>query len=155
MYRSCSNTYIQCTAHVQTCIYNSKFIGHCLNNVYSHTYCFSIYVCVHMCLALVHTMHIPGTYMKCTKTYGFVHVLDKQKFAGGRIEPRTSHRVSSRLNHRACSVVTIEIIVMVYVFCSTGRLVTYVRRRTTCPTRPHHDVAGPGLDGQRSRAWRS
>ena len=35
-----------------------------------------------MCLALVHTMHIPGTFMKCTKTYGFVHVLDKQKFAG-------------------------------------------------------------------------
>ena len=37
------------------------------------------------------------------------------------------------------------IIVMVYVFCSTGRLVTYVWRRTTRPTRPRHDVAGQGL----------
>jgi hypothetical protein len=93
MYRPCSNTYIQCTAHVQTCIFNSKFIGHCLYNVYTHTYCFSIYVCVHTCLALVHAIHIPGTYIKCTKTYCFVHVLKKQKYAAG--ENRTQDLAQS------------------------------------------------------------
>ena len=84
MYRPCLNTYIQCTAHVQTCICNSKSLGHCVYKVYhdTHTYCLSIYVCVHTCLAFVHSMPIPGTYMKCTKTYCFMHVLDKQKFAG-------------------------------------------------------------------------
>ncbi len=34
---------------------------------------------------------------------------------------------------------------MVYVFCSTWRLVTCVLRRTSRPTRPRHDVSGQGL----------
>ena len=34
---------------------------------------------------------------------------------------------------------------MIYVFCSTWRLVTYVRCRTTRPTRPRHDVARQSL----------
>ncbi len=34
---------------------------------------------------------------------------------------------------------------LVYEYCSTWRLVTYVWRRTSRPTRPRHDVAGPSL----------
>ena len=62
-----------------------------------------------------------------------------------RIKARASHRVSSRLNHRASSFGAMLFIVMTYVFCSTWRLVTYVLRRTSRPTRPRHDVAWPGL----------
>ena len=34
---------------------------------------------------------------------------------------------------------------MIYVYCSTWRLVMYVWRRTTRPTRLSHDVAGQSL----------
>ena len=71
--------------------------------------------------------------------------LTSKNLLTGRFEPKTSHRVSTCLNHRASSVVTMHIIVMVYVFCSTGRLVTYVWCRISRPTRPRTDVAGQGL----------
>ena len=130
MYSTCTIMYIQ------------KFIVHGINNVYTHTYCFSIHVCEHICIALVHAMDIPGTYIKCTKTYFLVHVLEKQKLQEGRIEPRISHRVSSSLNHCASNIGTLQFIVMIYVYCSTWRLVTYVWCRNSRPTRPRHNVAG-------------
>ncbi len=34
---------------------------------------------------------------------------------------------------------------MIYVFCTTWGLVTYIGCRTSRPTRPRHDVAGQGL----------
>ena len=62
-----------------------------------------------------------------------------------RIEQRTSLIVSSNLNHCASSVDATCHTIIAYVYCSTWRLVTYVRRRTSRPTRPRHDVAGPSL----------
>ena len=60
-------------------------------------------------------------------------------------EPSTSLIVSSCLNHFASSVDVIWHTNKVDVYCSTWRLVTYVQRRTSRPTRPHHDVAGQSL----------
>ncbi len=63
------------------------------------------------------------------------------------MKPRTSLRVSRRLNHCASSV-TVDAAshtIIVYLYCSTWRLVTYVRRRTSRPSRPRHDVAGQSL----------
>ena len=61
------------------------------------------------------------------------------------IEPKTSLRVSSHHNHCASSIDARYYTIILYVYCSTWRLVTYVRRRTSRPTRPRHDVAGPSL----------
>ena len=61
------------------------------------------------------------------------------------IEPRTLHKGSKRLNHCPSSVDKNSFTVIVYVNCFTWRLVTYVLRRTSRPTRPRHDVAGPSL----------
>ena len=80
-YIPCTDKYEVCTANVQTCIFKSKVIVLGIFNVYTHTYCFSIHVCVHTCLELVHTMYIPGTSIKYTKSYYFVHVQGKQKVA--------------------------------------------------------------------------
>ena len=96
MYRPCSNTYILATAHVQTCMFNSNFLGYCVYNVYTHSYCFSMYGCVHTCLELVHAMHIPSTYMKCTKTYSIVHALDKKFFVNRENLPDLSQSVQLR-----------------------------------------------------------
>ncbi len=73
--------------------------------------------------------------------------LKSKKLLEGGIKPTISQRVSRRLNHYASSTGTPQFIVMLYVYCSTWRLarVKYVWRRTSRPTRPHHDVAGPGL----------
>ncbi len=87
MYRQETNKYIPCTAHVQACILILKLMVLGIFNVYTHTYGFSIHVCLGTCLELVHAMYIPGTYIKCTKTCFLVHVLDKQKIA--RREDRT------------------------------------------------------------------
>ena len=61
-------------------------------------------------------------------------------------EPKTSRRMSQRLNRYASSVVLIRYIVIVYICCCTWRLVTNLRRWTSSPTRPRHDVAGPSLN---------
>ena len=77
--------------HVQTGIYHVQPI---YKQVYTHTYCFSIYCCVHTCLELCHDMYIPGTYIKCTKLYVFARILENQKVTV--LENRTSdlmHRI--------------------------------------------------------------
>ena len=74
MYSTCAFMYIQFEIHGSCQL-------HGIYNVYTHTSCFSIHDRVHNCIALVHVMHIPCTYLKCTKTYSLVHVLEKQKFA--------------------------------------------------------------------------
>ncbi len=147
MYRPCTNKYILCTAHVQLCIFISKFIVLGIFNVYIQTHCFSTPVChgLHAFLELEHAMYIPGTYIKCTKTYFLVHVLESKNLQEGRIELRISSRVYSSLSHCASSVDTTEFTVIIYVYCFTWRLVTYVQRRTSSPIRPRHDVVGLSL----------
>ena len=71
--------------------------------------------------------------------------LDKQKLTLVGFEPSTSLLVSSCLNHFASSVDVTWHTNKVDVYCYTSRLVTYVQRRTSRPTRPRHDVAGPSL----------
>ena len=61
------------------------------------------------------------------------------------IEPMTSLTVSSHHNHCASSIDAICHTIIAYVYSSTWRLVTYVRRQTSHPTRPRHDVAGQSL----------
>ena len=104
--------------HVQTGIYHVQPI---YKQVYTHTYCFSIYCCVHTCLELCHDMYIPGTYIKCTKLYVFARILENQKVTCWRIEPKTSCIGSSCLNHCASSVDVKCFTVRVYVYCSTWR----------------------------------
>ena len=60
-------------------------------------------------------------------------------------EPKTSLRVSRCPNHCASSIDARYYTIILYVYCSTWRLVMYVRRRTSRPTRPRHDVAEPSL----------
>ena len=60
-------------------------------------------------------------------------------------EPSTSLIVSGCRNHFASSDDVTILTNKVHVYCSTWRLVTYVQRRTSRPTRPRHDVAGPSL----------
>ena len=75
-----------------------------------------------------------------------LHIFYKiKRLPGWGIEPITSCIGSSRLNHYSSSVDGSEVICIVYAYCTTWRLVTYVRRRTSRPTRPRHDVAGPSL----------
>ena len=63
------------------------------------------------------------------------------------MEPKTLHKRSQSLNHcpTSSSVDTKAPTVVVYEYCLTWRLVTYVRRRTSRPTSPRHNVAGPSL----------
>jgi hypothetical protein len=59
----------------------------------------------------------------------------------GRIKTKTNSIAGSSLNHRASSVDTKELKVIVYIYSSTWRLVTSVQPAP--PYLPHHDVAGP------------
>jgi hypothetical protein len=52
----------------------------------------------------------------------------------------------SYLNHCASSAIVIDPIVIVYVYCCTWRLLTYVWRRISSPPRPRHDFAGPSFN---------
>ena len=75
-----------------------------------------------------------------------LHIFIKiKKLPWWGIEPMTSCIRSSWLNHYASSVDGSGVICIVYVYCTAWRLVTYVRRRTSRPTRPRHDVSGPSL----------
>jgi len=83
--------------------------------------------------------------------YKFMFVCTKENAKSKNLpltgfEPKTSSRMSRRLNRYASSVVLIRNIVIVYIYCCTWRLVTNLRRWTSRPTRPRHDVAGPSLN---------
>ena len=69
-----------------------------------------------------------------------------KKFLPSGFEPKISCIPSRCLNHYASSVIVTCSIVSVYVYFCNWRLVTYVRRGTSRPTRPCHDVAGPSLN---------
>ncbi len=45
---------------------------------------FSIRFHVHTSAERVHAMYIPGTYIKCTNSYVFAHILDQQKETDGQ-----------------------------------------------------------------------
>ena len=62
----CTDSYIPCTACVQTRIFKTKVIVSGIFNVYTHTCWFFIHVCVHTCLEFV----IPCTYCSC-----YVHTM--------------------------------------------------------------------------------
>jgi hypothetical protein len=75
-----------------------------------------------------------------------------KKLLWSGFEPRTS--IPSRcLNHYASSVIEIALIVTVYKYCRTWRLVTYFRRPTRGPaaSRASH-CRVTGIPGQRPRA---
>ncbi len=91
-------------------------------------------------------MYIQGTYIKCTYSYVYAQILEGKKLPTLGIEPRISDILSSGHNHFASSFDIKSLIVIVYIYSSTWRLVTYVLRRTSSPPRPHHDVAWPSLD---------
>ncbi len=75
-----------------------------------------------------------------------VACLEKQKLTFVGFKPSTSLIVSRFLNHFASRRIDVTRHTnKVNVYCSTWRLVTYVQRRTSRPTRPGHDVARPSL----------
>ncbi len=83
--------------------------------------------------------------------YKFMFVCTKENAKSKNVqligfEPKTSSIMSRHLNSYASSVVLRQGIVMIYIYCCTWRLVTNLRRRTSRPTRPRHDVAGQSLN---------
>ncbi len=86
--------------------------------------------------------------------YKFMFVCTKENAKSKNLhmmgfEPKTSSIVSRLLNSYASSVVLIQDIVIIFIYCCTWRLVTVtnLRRWTSRPTRPRcHDVAGPSLN---------
>ena len=83
--------------------------------------------------------------------YKFMFVCTKENAKSKNVqltgfEPKTSSIMSRRLNRHASSVVPIQDIVIIYIYCCTWRLVTNLRRWTSRPTRPRQDVAGPSLN---------
>ncbi len=92
--------------------------------------------------------HVQTSTMYIRQMYKIIFLctcLDKQKLTQGGIKLRTSPIVSSSLNHCARSIDATRYTNKVHVYCSTWRLVTYVRCRTSRPSSPHHDVAGQSL----------
>ena len=89
-------------------------------------------------------------------------LFQEKKYYGPRFEPMILCILTSCLDHYTTSVIVKMIIVALYVYCFTWRLVTYIRRRASrVPRRrPRHGVAdqcincASGGRSESAQAWR-
>ena len=132
----CTDQYIPCTAIVQTCMYETKFIFLGLYHVqirYIHLHIVFTYMFLYILVLILFIKCIYQVHTSNVQVHVSMYIVTKSKKS--QFEPKTSCISSGCLNHYASSVIVIGSIVTVYVYFCNWRLVTYVRRGTSRPPR--------------------
>ena len=117
--------------------------------IYTNTRSFS---CMFVYI-LVQIMCILRTYIACTISRFYEHVLSKEESSTFRFEPMILCILASCLDHYAISVVVRCRIITVFVYFFIWSLVSYVWHRSRSAPRPCHDVASQRIDMYRFKAY--